>query len=132
MWHLCMSCIPIMFLKAKCVYNNFSQVNSVGFSWKIRCMMRLSSLSLVCHQNRTADQIPLLSHNLRKFCDFKFSQLLIPNVFILPPCSTMMREPQAYSRALDMLLFCQRKQVVLECLYRWEDWLKRFPHLRHA
>lgn len=43
-----------------------------------------------------------------------------------------LQSPRSYSRALDMLLFCQRRQVVLECLYRCEDWLKRFPHLRHA
>lgn len=36
------------------------------------------------------------------------------------------------SKVLGRLLLCQRRQVVLECLYRWLDWLNLLPHLRQA
>ena len=137
----CMSCIHIIFPQAKCVYHTFYLLDSIGCSWKRKCMITLSPLSLVCDQDwlvwalqliRSNFSVQAAEKNLNFFLDIKFSSSLILDVFILPPHSNLMQWYWYYSRALDMLLFCQRRQVVLECLYRWEDWLKRFPHLRQA
>lgn len=66
------------------------------------------------------------------------SHLQLSSLAVTPVCSgqrlrellILHRGGSGYSKVL--LLFCQRRQVVLECLYRCEDWLKRFPHFRQA